>query len=261
MSWKRRLKPCWIAVPVLVIALASCDSGEVTGDGKPELIPVRATIRSCARDVSSDLVVDIVLRGEGVLSGYSIDTTSVNLFGVTGQYPDGAERELHYVVEIDTTSPTSTLTLHLTTAEVPNAIRVGHLTFAALGSETITAPSIAALTDKPMSVGPVEAIVRTTKIRSGSIVIGLTLSPAGLGGSLIVMGLHNPRMEIAGQTFRDEGLSRSRPLGTQVAQAVALVGEDLGRITPQSGPARLTAEGVTLQNTGELRLLLPAGCE
>ncbi len=226
-----------------------------------ESIPVRATIRSCGRYVSSDLVVDIVLRGEGVLSGYSIDTTSAYLFAVTGQYPDGTERELHYVVEIDTTSPTSTLALHLTTAEVPNAIRVGHLTFAALVSETITAPSIAALTDRPMSVGPVEATVRTTKVRSRVIVIGLTLSPAGLGGSLIVKGLHNPRLEIAGQTFRDQGLSRSRPLGTQVAQAVALVGKDLGRITPQSGPVQLTAHGVTLQNTGELRLLLPAGCE
>jgi hypothetical protein len=178
---------------------------------------------------------------------------------VTGEYQDGSEREVAWGVE--TTGTSSTMALELQTDDVPKAIRIRFMTFAVLGSETITAPSLAALTGKQMSVGPVEATVRTTHVRSRTIAIRLTFSPPAVGESLSVMGLETARLEIAGHTFRDEGLSRWRPSETRVAQVLVLVGEDLRAITGQSGPAQLTADGVTFQNSGEVQLPLPSGCE
>lgn len=205
-------------------------------------------------------MVDFVLRGQGVLTGSSIDATpGPSGMRVTGEYQDGTEREVAWGVETTGTSPI--MALELQTDDVPKAIRIRFMTFGVFGSETITAPSLAALTGKQMSVGPVEATVRTTHVRSRTIVIRLSFSPPAVGESPSVMGLETARLQIAGHTFRDEGLSRWRPSATRVAQILVLVGEDLRAITGQSGPAQLTVDGVMFQNTSELRLLLPGGCE
>jgi hypothetical protein len=204
------------------------------------------------------VVLDISIEGKGDLAEVAIDATpETPVMEVVGTFQNGELRRIPWSAEL--TSRSSTIRLALRTPGSPTHISISNLSFTLLIPNGISASSLGSLRGHAMRFGAVDAIVRSVEVVDGAVGFEFALMPGEFSPGLAVTGLQGPELEIPSARFEQEALRSATPAGDVLILRLLLPSLE-GSPNLQTGPARLSVEGLMLQSLAPVELSLPATC-